>query len=718
MSIPTSAAAVFLGRLSPTRAALFEQLDEWVESGELRALDRAFAAFLAQNDHDADNLALLGAVFASHQLGRGHACVDLRAVLGEPDSALGLPSDAARWRHGSAASITPASLLQGVSLKQWTEALDTAIFTGAGDGSSPLVRVGDRLYLRRYWRYEQSVRAAIDHRVTTPSFAAVEEARPAFQRALDALFPGQAPAQTDWQKAACALVAKQGFGIITGGPGTGKTTTVVRLLAVLQQVAMSSGTVARRLRIRLAAPTGKAAARLSESIAGAVAGLQLDGLPDAQALRDAIPTGVTTVHRLLGSRPDTRHFRHDARHPLPVDVLVLDEASMLDLEMMAAVFAALPPGAQLILLGDKDQLASVEAGAVLGDLCQRADSGHYLPSTAQWLTAVAGQSLDAALLDDKGLALDQAVAKLRVSHRFDAASGIGRLADAANRGDVGAVHTALSSGYADLSFHRQGDDATLRHLAIEGAPQGFPAAGTTERTGVQPPVGYRPYLRVVREQRPNADAPQAAFDAWALQVLRSHGDFQLLCAVRAGPLGVEALNVRIANLLRAEGLLDASPAHWYAGRPVMITRNDHGLGLMNGDVGITLPVPLGVATGGTPAWALRVAFRAPDREGGVHWVMPSRLTDVETVFAMTVHKSQGSEFTHAALMLPPQPSRVLTRELVYTGVTRARHWFTLLAPGRILDAAIAQRVERTSGLNASTTASDMLGDGRPASHTS
>lgn len=715
MSIPTSAAAVFLGRLSPARATLFAQLDEWVDSGELRALDRAFAAFLAQNDEDADNLALLGAVFASHQLGRGHACVDLRAVLGGPDGALGLPSDAARWRHGSAASPTPASLLQGVSLKQWTEALDAAIFTGAGagDGSSPLVRVGDRLYLRRYWRYEQSVRAAIDHRVTMPSFAAAAEARPAFQRALDALFPGQAPGQTDWQKTACALAARQGFGIITGGPGTGKTTTVVRLLAVLQHVAMSSGTVARRLRIRLAAPTGKAAARLSESIGGAVAGLQLDGLPDAQALRDAIPTGVTTVHRLLGSRPDTRHFRHDARHPLPVDVLVLDEASMLDLEMVAAVFAALPPGTQLILLGDKDQLASVEAGAVLGDLCQRADDGHYLPSTAQWLAAVAGQSLDAALLDEKGLALDQAVAKLRVSYRFDAASGIGRLADAANRGDVGAVHTALRSGFADLSFHRQGDDTMLRQLAIDGAPHGFPAAGTTARAGVQPPVGYRHYLRAVREQRPNADAPQAAFDTWALQVLRSHRDFQVLCAVRAGPLGVEALNVRIANLLRAEGLLEASPAHWYAGRPVMITRNDHGLGLMNGDVGITLAVPSGAA-----AWTLRVAFHAPDREGGVHWVMPSRLNDVETVFAMTVHKSQGSEFTHAALVLPSQPSRVLTRELVYTGVTRARHWFTLLAPGGILDAAIAQRVERTSGLNAGTTASNAPGDGQPAGHPS
>jgi exodeoxyribonuclease V alpha subunit len=713
MSTPPLSAAVFLGHLSPARAALFAHLDEWVERGELRALDRAFAAFLAQNDEGADNLALLGAVFASHQLGRGHACVDLRAVLGEPEGTLGLPSDGARWRQGGAAGTSPASLLRGVSLTQWTQALDAAGFTSSGEGNSPLVRIGARLYLRRYWRYEQSVRAAIDHRVNTPSFAASDEALPSLQRTLDALFPGQVPGKTDWQKAACALVARQGFGIITGGPGTGKTTTVVRLLAVLQHLAMSSGTVARRLRIRLAAPTGKAAARLSESIAGAVAGLQLQDLPDAQALRDAIPTGVTTVHRLLGSRPDTRHFRHDARHPLPVDVLVLDEASMLDLEMVAAVFAALPPGAQLILLGDKDQLASVEAGAVLGDLCQRADDGHYLPQTDRWLAAVTGQSLDTALIDEAGLALDQAVAKLRVSYRFDAASGIGRLADAANRGDVSAVYKALGSNFADLSFQRQADDATLRRLAIEGAPQGFAAAGMTARAGVQPPVGYRQYLRVMRETQPHASAPQAALDAWALDVLRTYGDFQLLCAVRAGPLGVEALNTRIANLLRAEGLLDASPALWYAGRPVMITRNDHALGLMNGDVGITLATPAGTAADGSPAWALRIAFRAPHREGGVHWVMPSRLNDVETVFAMTVHKSQGSEFSHAALVLPAQPSRVLTRELVYTGVTRARHWFTMLAPGSILDAAIAQRVQRTSGLSADTRKPDMPGDYLP-----
>ncbi|WP_372614732.1 exodeoxyribonuclease V subunit alpha, partial [Halomonas sp.] len=266
----------------------------------------------------------------------------------------------------------------------------------------------------------------------------------ALSQALAALFP--ATATLDWQKAACALAARSPFAVITGGPGTGKTTTVVKLLALLQTLALNEGS--RALRIRLAAPTGKAAARLNESIAGQVSSLQLDGLAtlweaasagecSVDTLRSAIPTQVTTLHRLLGSRPDTRHFRHHAHHPLQLDVLVVDEASMVDVEMMAALLDALPPRAHLVLLGDKDQLASVEAGSVLGDLCARADGGHYTPDTADWLDRATGQRLPADVIDPDGRPLDQAIAMLRVSHRFDAESGIGRLAAAVNGNDTG-----------------------------------------------------------------------------------------------------------------------------------------------------------------------------------------------------------------------------------------------------------------------------------------
>ncbi|MDM0012470.1 exodeoxyribonuclease V subunit alpha [Variovorax sp. J22P168] len=692
---------VFLGAVPARHAPLLADLARWVDEGWLRALDRSFAVFLAQRAPDADPLLILGAALASHQLGRGHACLDLQAALADAGQALSMPPEgaAAAAAAADAAPITaPAALLAGVTLARWTRALGHPGLVASGAGSTPLVCVGHRLYLRRYWQYEQSVRAAIAGRVALPTAAAAPGMQAMLAAALDVLFPHRDGAAVDWQKIACALAARQHFGIVTGGPGTGKTTTVVRLLAVLQHLALAGGE-GRRLRIRLAAPTGKAAARLNESIAGAVARLPLAGLSDPDAVRAAIPTEVTTVHRLLGSRPDTRHFRHDARNPLALDLLVIDEASMLDLEMMAAVFAALPPHAPLILLGDKDQLASVEAGAVLGDLCQRADAGHYDVDTAQWLEAVTGELLAPELCDAAGRALDQAVVKLRVSHRFSQSSGIGRLAEAVNAGDAGAVRRVFEHGYPDLARQTRLDDAALRRLVVEGAPEGF--AGRHRSEGVQavpPPAGYRHYLALMREGKPDIDAPTAEFDAWARAVLAGYGRFQLLCALRSGPQGVAGLNHRIAGLLRAEGLLEPDHAGWYAGRPVLVTRNDYGLGLMNGDVGVTLATPSVVAGEQRPRWTLRVAFPSGDGEGGIRWVLPSRLREVETVFAMTVHKSQGSEFAHAALLLPERASPVLTRELVYTGITRARQWFTLVAAPEAMQGAVGRRVERVGGL--------------------
>jgi exodeoxyribonuclease V alpha subunit len=425
-----------------------------------------------------------------------------------------------------------------------------------------------------------------------------------------------------------------------------------------------------------------------------VQGLPIDDWPQAAAVRAAIPTGVTTVHRLLGSRPDTRHFRHDARNPLRLDVLVIDEASMVDLEMMAAVVRALPPTARLVLLGDKDQLASVEAGAVLGALCEGADAGHYTPATRVWLMAATGERLPPALVDRHGAPLEQAVVKLRQSHRFGAASGIGQLAEAVNTGLWEEVQRVRAAAPPDLAFTDVAqDDFAFRALVLDGRPAAFPGAPAAH----DGPRGLRHCLEVLRRHQPAHDASRPALDAWASQVLAAFGEFQLLCAVRQGPQGVEALNERVAQLLLQEGLVPQAQG-WYVGRPVMVTRNDYGLGLMNGDVGITLALP---ASGpeGEPVWHPRVAFPAADGQG-ITWVLPSRLQSVETVFAMTVHKAQGSEFTHAALVLPERGSRVLTRELVYTGITRARRWFTLgAAPaGDVLRQAVATRVRRAGGL--------------------
>ncbi|HRF74280.1 MAG TPA: exodeoxyribonuclease V subunit alpha, partial [Accumulibacter sp.] len=434
--------------------------------------------------------------------------------------------------------------------------------------------------------------------------------------------------------------------------------------------------------------------RLSESIAGAVARLPLADLANGAAVRAAIPVAVTTLHRLLGSRPDTRLFRHHAGNPIPVDVLVIDEASMVDLEMMAAVLAALPARARLILLGDKDQLASVEAGAVLGELCRHAGEGRYTPLTRDWLASATGQKIDRGLVDEAGSALDQAVAMLRFSHRFSADSGIGQLAEAVNVGDFAAVEEVWRRPAADLAMLPPRDSAAtgFDDLVIDGRlPQvAIPDVGTR--------VGYRHYLGIVQAQRPQRMAGQPAFDGWARQVLRAHAEFQVLCALRRGPWGVEGLNQRIARALHAAKLIPATD-DWYLGRPVLITRNDYALGLMNGDIGITLEIP-GGPEAADEVWVSRVAFPAGDGSDGIRWVLPSRLQAVETVYALTVHKSQGSEFTHAALVLPEKPNPILTRELMYTGITRARRWFTLVNPGGadVQRLAVERRVLRVSGL--------------------
>ncbi|GAB2871969.1 exodeoxyribonuclease V subunit alpha [Paraburkholderia jirisanensis] len=691
--------------------AAVQLLARWVERGWLRDVDAAFAGFLAREANDATGLLILAAALASHQLGRGHACLDLNATLSNPSFVLSLPPDGHAARDDnddtSDTPLLPANVLEGVTLARWLKALEHSALVSDGAGETPLVLSGTRVYLRRYWRYEQNVCSAIRERIAGDDAAQrqLQLDPTALRSTLDALFPrqkGAAAGRTDWQKIACALAAKSAFSIVTGGPGTGKTTTVVKLLALLQAQALAAEHDARPLRIRLAAPTGKAAARLNESIAGAVARLPLDAFPHGEAIRDAIPVMVTTLHRLLGTVPNSRRFRHHAGNPLSLDVLVIDEASMVDLEMMNAVLAALPRDARIVLLGDKDQLASVEAGAVLGELCRRAAATHYTPETQAWLEAASGEQIDTSFVDEAGGALDQAVAMLRESHRFSATSGIGKLADAVNDGDPKQIAAAWAKGYDDIVFVdcAERGDTLLRALAIEGeVPL---VAGVTgdlfaAQTGEQR-YGYRHYLQTLRKAQPSHGADAEAFDRWARAVLVTHGEFQLLCALRRGPWGVEGLNKRIARMLQEEELITISGhAEWYLGRPVLVTQNDYELGLMNGDIGITLALP--VSDG---AWSLRVAFATSDGTGRIRWVLPSRLQAVETVFALTVHKSQGSEFTHAALVLPDKLSPVLTRELVYTGITRARKFLTLASAGgkAVVDQAVKARVLRASGLSA------------------
>ncbi|MDX5976863.1 exodeoxyribonuclease V subunit alpha [Vreelandella alkaliphila] len=733
-------------------AELLTLCERWVARGWLRDLDRALVRFLAAEAADAPALLLLAAALASHQLGRGHVCLDLNATLNAPDFALSLPPEGDDL---SDPPPLPSDVLATLTLSEWQTALHHPLLTSEGLGNTPLVVVtthsgsDTRLYLRRYWQYEQTLHQQIATRLAATGDDSPFDLLP---QALNVLFK---PSDSlDWQKTACALAARSRFGVITGGPGTGKTTTVVRLLALLQTLQLAHSP-SQPLRIRLAAPTGKAAARLNESIAGQVSSLpiaQLEKLltncvmsedetrrsatktrslhPVNEQFEErfntvsssaiAIPTEVTTLHRLLGARPDTRHFRHNAANPLALDVLVIDEASMVDIEMMAAVLSALPANAQCVLLGDKDQLASVEAGSVLGDLCRRVEAAHYTHETAQWLESATGQPLPPEYLDADGQPLDQAITMLRVSHRFNEHSGIGQLAQAINQPSYAqtdrekqqAVNAVLRHGYPDLHHLTLAEDTALDKLVIHGSADKFLNGGegrtNHKNDPIAPPTGYRHYLKVLNAQRPRGESFEdnpAAYNAWASEVLSAYSHFQLLCALRKGPWGVEGLNLHIAKTLRSEKLLFGSDytleKGWYEGRPVLVTQNDYGLKLMNGDIGITLAVP---DPRNPQQKLLRVAFPSSsatsDADNPIRWVLPSRLHAVETVFAMTVHKSQGSEFLHTALLLPPTINPILTRELVYTGITRARDWLTLVEAKRgVLNEAVVREVVRVSGAN-------------------
>ncbi|SFX63673.1 exodeoxyribonuclease V subunit alpha [Marinospirillum alkaliphilum] len=682
---------------------LLQLLEDWQQSGRLRALDLALARFIRQQTATDDPLLLLSVALVSEAAGQGHVCLDLHTSLQQRQQLQQRlqPANTAQQQRQQCF----VQWLQGLTLEAWLSSLSLSPAISdcraAGDAwpERPLVLSGSNhsplLYLRRYHQHEQQIQQGILQRLQQP--LALPEA--ATQHLLQALFPESGSArlptdQPDWQKISCVLAARHNFGIITGGPGTGKTTTVIRLLALLQGLQLLQQQPL--LQIRLAAPTGKAAARLNASISRNVSSQPLPAALEQQ-LRAAIPTQVTTLHRLLGSQANTRHFRHHAGHPLPADLVVVDEASMVDVEMMARLLDALPPTARLILIGDKDQLASVEAGSVLGDLCQDALAGHYTADTCDWIQRITGEApLDPQtgrlLLDEQGSAISQATGMLRHSYRFANHPGIGQLAATVNRTQPAAATEVLQllesrdnlgclrpeKNHWTRSFPQPTRPLTLQqafhHLVVEG---------------------YRGYLQQLNQRPTTGQDDPEALQHWAQAVFAAHARFQLLAAVRQGDWGVEQLNREIRKALVTAGLLPAGNQQWYAGRPVLITRNDYSLKLMNGDIGICLDL-CSDASPDQPA-QLWVAFA--DEQGGIRWILPSRLQDAETVFAMTVHKSQGSEFEHTALVLPDQPGPVLTRELLYTGITRSSKDFTLVLPNpELLTGTLQNRVERASGL--------------------
>jgi exodeoxyribonuclease V alpha subunit len=579
----------------------------------LGPLERALLDSLQRLDPHASDAVLAAAALACMLLNNGDVCLVLARWAGQRP-----------WGEGYA--LPP--------LAQWRTELTAAKLVGAPGEFAPLIVDGERLYLARYHAYEAQLAAQLLRRAADQP--AVDEAQ--LSDSLQRLFAGNAALkggqQPDWQRLAAAQAVRRRVAVISGGPGTGKTTTVVRLLAALLE---QPG--CERLAIGLAAPTGKAATRMAEALRTAKA-----SLPVTEAIKAALPEQASTLHRLLGSRGDSPRVRHHAGNPLPLDVLVVDEASMVDLAMMAKLLDALPPSGRLILLGDKDQLCAVEAGAVFAELC--AGRG-FNASAAADLQRLTGQVVPVEAPTSR---LGDAVVLLTHSHRFADDSGIGELARRINAGDARGTLQLLQEERADLRWQATPTPQAL----LERIEQ-----------------GYEPYLTTA--QRGNPAAAFAAFN-----------QFRLLTAQREGAFGVAGLNEALEARYQRRFRLGPRE-RWYAGRAVMVQSNDYALGLFNGDIGICLQTEQG----------LRVWFETED---GHRAFSTTRLPSHATAFAMTVHKSQGSEFSEVLLVLPEQPSPLLSRSLFYTGITRAKQRVEIWALAPRIGEAVHTKAERAAGL--------------------
>jgi exodeoxyribonuclease V alpha subunit len=615
---------------------MMQGIEELRAAGALAPIDWHFARALTALVGDREPLVALAAALASHAVRQGHVCLDLHAAVARGvlvDDA-GVPI-ACAW--------PPA--------ERWLDALRrSALVDCAGDSraGTPFVLDGrGRLYLRRYWSDQQRVATALRSRIDPAGDSAPAELSTCIARVF-ADTTHDTAGEPDWQRVAAAVAALQRVCIVSGGPGTGKTSTAVRMLAVLVEAARAAG---RPLpRILLLAPTGKAAARLAEAVR---AGKQR--LPCSAGVRDVIPDDAATIHRGLGAVPGrSTRFRYHAGNRWLADVVLVDEASMIDLALMARIVEAMPAAARLILLGDQDQLASVDAGVVLGDVCNAGASRAFSRPFAARLGAILGTPLPSAPDAPPRPGMWDCVVELTQSYRYRTDSGIGALARAVRSGDAEAAAAVL----------RQGGDVALLEPGAEGE-LGAPLERIVRE-------GFAPYLA--------ASTPLARLEALSA--------FRVLCAHRRGPLGVERINAQIERLLASTGAIEPS-GRWYDGRPILITENDYALRLFNGDIGV-------IAADETDPARHDAVF--VDADGAPRRIAPSRLPPHETVFAMSIHKSQGSETDAVAVVLPEQPSPIVSRELLYTALTRARRRAFVCARPAVLAHAVAHRIERASGL--------------------
>ncbi len=596
-----------------------------------RPLDSQFADLLVRLGGVQDPLLWASAALVSRQLGQGHLCVELA-------------------EHAGTAFEFGERQVKFPSADAWAQALCAwpMVHSGQGNASAPLVLHAGHLYLQRYWAMEQRLaQGLLERRITATEPVDLDWLRTMLERLFGP--PGD---ELDWQRVATANAVLQPLAVIAGGPGTGKTHVVTQVVALLGAQAARNNH--KRLRLALAAPTGKAAARLAASIGAGIANLPRE----LQQATQVLVPNATTLHRLIGLRGDPTRPRHQASNPLSVDVLVIDEASMIDLPLLTRTLDALPRNARLLLLGDPDQLASVEAGAALAEVCT--DGHGFSAAGAARLGSAAGQSLPETG-DPVGTLADQVVTLVH-SRRFARAANpsaptIGAFASAVRGGDAAQVRGLLQRAT------RVDDPAAELHFFRASSPVAHAAV-------------FDEMVARARQLASLAD-PRAALDAL-------HG-FQVLCALREGPWGTLAVNREI------EQRLGAGPdrSGGYSGWPFIVRANSRTLGLHNGDTGVVLTGPDG---------ALR-AYVRDSNDGSLRDFAPHRLPAHEAAYAITVHKSQGSEYQNVVMLLPPQPSPVLTRELLYTGVTRARRALWITGDADLIATTAAERpTRRASGL--------------------
>ncbi|MEI2786612.1 MAG: exodeoxyribonuclease V subunit alpha [Candidatus Nanopelagicales bacterium] len=590
-------------------------LQPFHEAGILGVADVHVAAALTRMtggglDNTDDVAVALAVALCVRALRAGSVCVDLSA-------------DPSGWVPESEQDEEP--VLPWPEAQAWVSAVQNHALVSTDRSDTPLRLVGDRLYLQRYWQDEELIRTAMRRRARLLPVASAGLAD-----GLARLFPSAEP---DRQRLAAATAALRQVTIVAGGPGTGKTTTVAAIVALLREVGAVS-TVA------LAAPTGKAAARLQEAVAQAVAGMSQ---ADADRVGDLT---ASTLHRLLGWRPDALgRFRHDRANPLPQDLVIVDETSMVSLPMMARLLEAVRADARLVLVGDPDQLASIDAGAVLGDLVAAPGAADPTDLTSALSTVCPAQ------VDAVARAAATGVVVLDHNYRFD--GGIAALAASIKAGDPTAVLDVLQGGHNDVEFVGPDEIDGARNDVVQQADRVLTAAW---------------------------DGDAAA----ALTALDRH---RVLCAHREGPFGVghwdDLIDQWTQHLLSRPSPGDP----WYVGRPLLVTANDYPSGLYNGDTGVV------VAEGAE----MRAAFA---RSGGIAVLPVTRLdtVTVTTLRAMTIHRGQGSQFDTVTVVLPPADSPLLTRELLYTAVTRARSKIRVIGSEEAVRAGVERLVRRASGL--------------------